>query len=235
MARFFLCFCLFLLASSGALALDASECPAFTLPVITLTPLKSDPKLDRTRSLASLELMARAHAENFSSTGHESPVGLTAASLTVDATYKIMIQQLPASSLYCAQISNLNLRFGFDDTVIYMAREISANSCGFKTVLAHEMRHVMVDEAFVDAQAFPLSKDFDNAIQQIGIIQRDSPEEAKQEIQEAMDHFIKQTGQTLSVVRKREQAKIDTKDEYARISHTCNGELGDLIALYKPR
>jgi len=234
--RFFL-FGFILLTITQAAWADADDgaCPAFSAPVVTLTQLRAAPQVDRTHSLYSLRDLAKGQTDHFSETYHESPVGLTAATLTLDANYKIMITEVPPGPTYCAQIANMDVRLGFNDTTVYIAREVQEGTCGFREVLAHESRHVATDESLINEETFPVSKAFEKAALQIGVVQSASKENAQQQVQEAMDSFIKDTGHILSGARKVRQARIDTPEEYKRLSSVCSGQLGELIGQYYPQ
>ncbi len=227
--RFFLF--LFFLSSAPfvVFAEQADGCPDFFDPPVAIKPLAASPQISAELNLPSLAAMARENAQNYSSTRHEVPVGLTAAKMTLESDYKIRMQENPRSGTVCAQIASFDLRFGFDDTIVYVAKEIPYPSCGYQKVLDHELRHVAIDRLLVETYTPLLPELIAQAVRDIGSVRAASSESARQQIENAMTDYMKDLGAKLSGVRQKEQAKIDTKDEYARIGESCGGEIAELV------
>ncbi len=228
----FIFFLLFGFFSPPSWAEMANGCPDYKEPNIRITPLIVEPTLNTELSLPSLLAMARQDSAKYSSTHHEMPVGLTAASLSLDSQYKITTSARPLDTTVCAQISDFHLRFGFDDTIVYLARELPYDSCGYRTVLAHEMEHVSIDRHFVRSYMDPLQGLLREAIKQVGVVRASSANAAESKIRELMASYIRDLGANLSAVREKLQMRIDTKDEYSRLSKTCDGQLGKLVGQY---
>lgn len=228
-------FSLFLLLIAGpALAQNSVGCPPFEPPRVALEPVMVKPSLDTSRTLGALISLASRNAPNFSGTRHEMPVGLTAASLSLTSSYKVRIRQIPGAPVYCAQISDFHLTYGFPDTTIYVAREVPRSSCGFKNVLEHEFKHVAVDRAFEESLSGPLTKAVEDLVRDIGVLATGDTEAVQNDISRTVNEKIERLGKDLAEVRKRQQLRIDTEDEYKRISEACDGELADLIRQYLP-
>lgn len=224
-------FSLFICASLFPLAVLAAECPPFVSPVIEVVPSVRPPKIDPTQTLAFLRAMARAEGpEKVSGARHERPVGLTAASLKTSLSYKVTSTIAPSSNSVCAQISHFSMTLGFDDTTIYLARELPRGSCSYKTVFDHEMMHVRIDEDIVRFYTPKFRSLFEQAIRNIGVVHATSAKEAERKIEDAMREYTQKTTTDLSKVRQTRQAQIDTPTEYARLSRSCNGSLAELIS-----
>lgn len=231
MAMLFLAppFIILLLISMPALADQPNGCPDFSSPLITINKLAASPRLDNTMGLTNLRQMAMDTHKEFSSQNHETPVGLTAASLKLDSRFEIKLRTNTNDPMVCAQISALTLHFGFDDTMVYMARELPQPSCSYSEVLGHEQKHVAVDQMLVDTMTPLLQKILQEAIASIGVIRASSPKVAEQQITALVHNYMKDLGSHLSEIRKKKQAQIDTPEEYDRLSRSCNGELSRLV------
>lgn len=223
-----------LLFSLPAWAQEENACSPYESPTFTFEAIGSAPHIDTSRQLGYLVVMASKNSPNFSSTGHEFPVGLTEATLTLQASYKMRLRQIAGTNQYCAQITAFHLRYGFPKTTVFLARELPSMSCGFKAVLAHELQHVAIDKAFTESLKTPLEGAMGDLARDIGVVRTAAPEEAKNFIRRTVDAKIESLGKELAAVRQRQQLRIDTKDEYSRLSETCNGELAELIGQYTP-
>lgn len=222
--------CLFLGTSLFPMAGLAAECPSFVPPSVEIVPNIRPAKIDSTQTLAFLRAKSAAGPDKVSGARHERPVGLTAASLKTNLSYKIASKSASSSRVVCAQISHFSMTFGFDDTIVYVAREIQRGSCGYKTVFDHEMTHVRIDEDIVRSYASKLRGLFEKELRHIGVVRASSIKEAEKKIEEAISVYTSKVTDELSKTRQARQAQIDTPSEYARLSRSCNGSLAELIS-----
>jgi hypothetical protein len=217
------------LAAAPAMALQANGCPDFAPPVVNVNQLSVAPRLNDTFDLAGLRQLATENKKEFSSTRHETPVGLTSASLKLDSHFEISVRTTQGDPLVCAQISALNLDFGFDDTTVYLARELPNGSCSYQTVLDHERRHIAVDQGIVAEAAPQMAALLGQAIAQIGVIRASSGATAEKQINALINQYLHDLGTSLSVIRQKRQEIIDAPEEYERLSGACDGMLERVI------
>lgn len=234
MTAFILVLSFFLLSSPSGRANEANGCPNYQPPVINVKKLVVAPRYNDTFDLASLKQLTNEGGLTITSTRHETPVGLTAASLKIDTQYDIRISSSPDDPLICAQIAAMNLNFGFDDTTVYIAKEIPHDSCSYTTVLDHELKHVRTDDTLINVTIPVLPGYLRKALDQIGVIRASSPETAERQLKTMINEYMRTLGANLSEVRKNQQALIDTEAEYDRISSSCDGALGELTAHVRP-
>ena len=220
---------IFLLIAAPSRADQPNGCPDYEEPTVNVKQLVVAPRHNDTFDLTGLLQLAMQGGQEITSTQHETPIGLTAASLKLDSQYDIKIKQRSDDVMVCAQISTFNLGFGFDDTTIFIAREIPYGSCGYRVVLEHEMKHVQTDRMFADVTVPVLPTYISKAINQIGVIRASSPEAAETHIKRMISEYMRSLGSNLSQVRKNQQLLIDTPAEYEKISASCNGDLGQMI------
>ncbi|MDD2326097.1 MAG: hypothetical protein PHW63_08895 [Alphaproteobacteria bacterium] len=212
-----------------AAAVQVNGCPDFIPPEIAVKQLVAEPTFDNTKSLPSIRQMTIDHGKDVVST-HDVPVGITAASLKLDSRYKLRLSVNPNDNMACAQVSAYDLNIGFDDTTVYLARELPYYSCSYRAVLEHEMRHVKTDRQFIGNYAPYLPDQLRAAMSRIGTIRASSTETAEKRISAQIDAFMADLGAYLTQQRQAMQAQIDTPAEYTRLGNSCNGELARLIA-----
>lgn len=217
-------------AAAPAYALESNGCEDYREPNINIKQLIVAPRYNDTFALADIRALANQGGTNITSTSHDTPVGLTAASLKLDTRYEVNLTISPEDRTVCAQITDMNLSFGFDDTTVFIASEIPNGSCSYHTVLQHELQHVKTDRLLVDVTMPVLPTYLRTALRQIGVVRASSPQAAELHLKNAVSEYMQGMGANLSQVRRDQQAAIDTEDEYNRISTSCDGALSDLIA-----
>ncbi len=224
-------FLFFVFLASPVSAGQTHDCPPFEEATIIVKPLLPKPQIDTSRKLAALRRMSlNEDPTRFSSIQHETPVGLTAANLKLNSSYQIVTKISSRDHKVCAQIGSFDLTFGFDDTIVYIANELPYGSCSYKTVLGHEFQHVKIDRTLVSLYARKFPKLLRKAVKEIGMVQASSAHRAESMIRDRVTRYMQDLGKSLSAVREKYQKKIDTKEEYARLSKSCNGKLSEITS-----
>ncbi|MGE0109845.1 MAG: hypothetical protein AB7S81_08840 [Bdellovibrionales bacterium] len=215
-------------------ALAVESCPPFETAVITISPLLEEPQYDFSQGMHNLLAMGSAQDRHrFSSTEKETPVGLTAAAIKFKTNYQIIKTVLPSNYSVCAQIKNLRIDFGFDDTVVYVARELPRNSCSFREVFNHELKHVNKDRQLVLLYAPEVESQFRELINRIGIVHTTTSYAAELEIKKEVNDYINKLSSKLAAIRQEHQQEVDSREEYARLQKACNGDLESYVRQYR--
>lgn len=214
------------LPASEAFAVAPNGCPNYVEPEIKVTPVFLKPRFDTSKNLAAIQAMSRAENDKYISSKHEVPVGLTSSGLLINADYSIRVKSTSDSPMVCAQISTFELRFGFEDIVVYVASEVPRNSCGYDLVLNHELQHVAIDQKLTQVYDSTFPGLVRRAVERVGVIRAGSSAEAEAQIKRDIGVYIKNFGENLSAEREKRQKQIDTEAEYKRLSQSCGGELG---------
>ena len=209
--------------------MQANGCDDYEEPNIAVKQLVTSPHYNHTLDLANIRRLAIEGGQNVAGSQHETPVGLTAASLKLDSRFQIHIKRKGDDPLVCAQVSDFDLNFGFDDTIVYLASELPDGSCSYGVVLEHELRHVKTDLYLVQSYIPILPNLLRDALRHVGTIRASSPEVAEEEIRSTVSRYMADLGKSLSQVRQKYQSQIDTNEEYTRISKSCNYALSYLI------
>lgn len=141
---------------------------------------------------------------------------------------KVDGQQLadPASGLECVA-PRIDVSLYYQTIVIYVGREFAPDTCAYREILAHEMRHL---KSYMDY----LPKVEERVRAKLASRYTGKPLYAglgrardllQNEIDSAWMPYIK--GEMARV--ERMQAEIDSPREYARLSKVCQGEVQSLI------
>lgn len=226
MRRVFLFFLLFI--PLPAAAQDARGCPTFEDPDIAIELVQTPPRLNTDRVQSTLAQMSGDDPTNLSSGQHEVPIGLTVAALSLKSSYNVRTSARRGDPMVCAQIAAFTLRFGFEDTTIYIAHEIPKATCGYNEILAHERRHVETDRLFLEAYKQLLPNLLGDAIRKIGVIRASSSPMAEQRLHEIIAPYLRDLGASLAQARAKRQAEIDTPEEYRRLTESCAGALAKI-------
>lgn len=221
-----------LIAVPGALlalpaAAQGMDCGAFP-PValsldIAVAPLQRNDGL----GIAQLgRLPGRSPGPAGAARGHV--LGLTQARYGEQSQVSALFQRLPDGS-YCASASKLEVSFGYQERTVFIARELPAGSCVHGEVLAHEMRHVAVDEALLREFAPLIRRRLDEAVARMAPVRSRSQQQAMAAVRRPLEQAMRAVMQEFGRERDRRQARIDTVEEYARIREVCDGEVNKYL------
>ncbi len=208
-------------------------CAAYQEPIIAVQPVFSPERYDNNVDLAGLQNMAGQ--PNVATAGmREVPIGLTASSLKLDSSFEVTSQPMPHDGTVCARISRFDMRFGFDDTTVFVAREIVPYSCGYHEVVAHERRHMAIDRDIVNYYLPQIQGLIAAELRRIGSVRAVSAEAAEAHLRAAINGYLRSLGANVASVREEQQRAFDSPYEYQRLSSVCNGELASLISRATP-
>lgn len=215
--------------SAHAAPATAGECrppPAAQIKVeLQLAPLQTD----LTRSVAQLgSVPGRAPGPAGASQGHI--LGLTQARYGEQSQISATFQPM-GDGTFCAHPRSITVTFGIQQHVVLIARELPPNSCIHAEVMAHEMRHVAVDQALVKEFAPIVRRRLEEMLAQLGPVRARSQDQALGYIRRPVEAALKGTLQEFGRERDSRQALVDTREEYERVSRSCNGEVSRYVPL----
>lgn len=133
-------------AAAAGPVVDVPICPAGGRPAsVHATAEPAVPVYDFRHSAADLVRLAKNRSPAHSS------VGLTAWHWHLDVRPSFRRLFDPVSRRSCVTLENVDLRFGFGRTVVYVVRDYPPASCAREAVLAHENGHVaIINRALAD-------------------------------------------------------------------------------------
>src|SRR5471032_2236510 len=142
------------------------------------------------------------------------------------------ILQDPVSSYECIA-PQITVELYYVPVVVYIARELPVDSCAYREVLTHEMRHL---KAYLDnlpkvekTVSEALTKRF--ADKPLYAPSGTAMSALEHEIDSGWLPYIRSELSKVEI----EQAAIDSPEEYARLAKTCGGEVANLLGKLRPR
>ncbi len=157
------------------------------------------------------------------------PVGLATGQLYMSITQDIYKSRAAYDPNTCGQIKAIRIELGFINNKIYVAREFPRRSCPYKVVLAHEEKHKTVDRVLLREYATKARSYFAEVAKGIGVLRHPSGAAIDTQIaavvNEAMDGFSSE----MESERRRRQKEVDSDEEYARITASCDGLLMQVV------
>lgn len=137
-------------------------------------------------------------------------------------------QALPATEgkIGCFR-PNVRVTLSASPQKVSIAREVPKDTCGYQHVLRHEMEHVRINQAGVEALAAflqsELSKRYGNQVYygDLAVLQQ----ALKRDVQAWLPLIQREFTARLATSHSR----LDTPQEYARSRAVCNGELARLL------
>lgn len=226
-----------MLSASPAMAQTGAQqgasCPRFGPAEVNVQFQVAKLQRDYTRPLAQLAAMpGRAPGPAGASHGHI--MGLAHAKYGEQSQLGALFQPMGDGTV-CGAAKTLNVTFGFQERIVFIARELPQGSCIHGEVLAHEMKHIVVDEQLLREFGPTIRRRLESALSQARPVRARSQEQALNAIRRPIEATMRQMMQEFGRERERRQAKVDTVAEYERVSRSCNGEINRYIPKGKSR
>jgi hypothetical protein len=251
----FLSFIVVFALYSGFARANGNECPTYVEPEITITPFFDEPEYNHDLPIQELKALSEGGdmmtddqkdllAQESSRVG-----GLTRYNIAPEnkgtiqsyiTTYRGVTKYSPAlqsnntinsytmaNNNICAQISKIDLSLSIKDTIVYIGNEFPVDSCSYRTILDHELKHVETAKIFLDAFP-PVAEDHMRTfLRRVGVVHvRDDPsgKEAQNRINRDFGEYMKSLSRELEGALVIMQSKVDSREEYERVARSCNGE-----------
>ncbi len=222
------------LAVAGAVLLAAVSaraqvaCDSFPNVEVHIEALFPDPYVVDSTPLATLQNLARSGSHSIR---EGWTLGLTTYKPVIEIRLPVALVQTEGG-LACAVANALDVRLGYKDVVVYVAREIPQHTCGFDEVFRHEMKHVEANRAVLDAYLPLVSERLREHLKFNGVIRQENPDYAVAVLQDKLREIVERTMQEMDRENAVRQAAIDSRDEYMRISQACGGQLQGVLGRF---
>ncbi|WP_448203262.1 hypothetical protein [Azospirillum sp. sgz302134] len=222
-----------MLTASPAAAQAGGACPRFGPIEVKVEFQVAQLKRDYGRSLAQLASMpGRAPGPAGASGGHI--LGLAHARYGEQSQLGALVQPM-GDGTYCGGANALTVTFGFQERIIYVARELPQGSCIHREVLNHEMKHIAVDEQLLREFGPTIKHRLEGVLAQTRPVRARSKDQAMNVLRQPVDAALRQMMAEFGKERDRRQAQVDTVAEYERVSRSCDGEINRYIPKGKGR
>jgi hypothetical protein len=215
-----------LLAALPAPAQDLSarsfmrECEARLAPSrVSVIAVPVAPRIDTSRSYLELTSMV-------SKGEYTWVLGLTRPALRVETKWGFNGLEDGGGRRMCMR-PTLDMRLHYDPVVVYIGREFASDECAYQFILAHETRHVAVHVRQLEKTVALMQAQLQ---QRMGRdvhygVRGDLERRFRSEIE---NYWVPRAQRELANVR-REQAAIDTPEEYARARTACEGRIARVL------
>lgn len=211
----------------------SSRCPKFKTPKIYIKTVTAPPDINHRNDLGGIRRIAKSNKKDMSISNKETPVGLTEAAMSLDSSFRIRTSKSPRDPMTCAQITKLTVTYGFHETTIYMPTELKSYTCGYSVVLNHEKKHVATDKKFLRHAAPRIRRDLEKVVRKLGVIRSGSSGGAQQRLSTQLDKEVSAIGNRYAKERRKWHEKVDTPQEYKRISRSCGGRIRKIVSKAK--
>jgi hypothetical protein len=213
-------------AALGLVSRDQLYCERRELPSYEVTTFLPRPKIDDTMSL---DAIGRLTQVDF----HHMALGATEGREVAFAL--IAVRTVPSThGGACAYATRVTLTLGLTARKIHIASDFAGTEpCVYDVILAHEKRHVALDDRIMKAAAASLRR---NAVQRFddidGVWGRDAGA-ARRALQRRIEAGEDQLRAEIEAVRiEAHAAQIDTPQERHRLVAACGGRLKQLFPGY---
>lgn len=201
----------------------AQTCNDLPPTQVNVVVRQDNPQLITSRGMRDLLGMAEGQIAGASREGGHVPLGIATARPGYSARFESSTLTFPSGQV-CGRLSKVDIEIFLDETAIYIAREIPANSCVYREVLAHENRHVTVDYALLQEWKGRIQREIKQGTERIGYVNGVTASGVADEIKRQLQPVFERSVNAMLVERITRQGWVDTPQEYERVSRACNGE-----------
>lgn len=227
-------FALFFLANT-AWADDISDalaaCRGYPDIPVRVTPSFPTPAYDFNQGIGTLMAMS---ADTHHSIREGLSLGLTRYEPILEVRAPIVGIKLPNGGS-CAHVEHVDVTLGYENVVVLVAHEIPQGTCGFNEVMAHEMRHIAANQQILQMYVPRIADELKAYLRVNGARQEASTDYAMNIVGQKLHDIVNPLLQEMSQENERLQQTIDTPQEYARITASCNGQLRAIASQFMYR
>lgn len=211
------------MATNPAWSVELSECEQLPKPSVSIKRLEN----------SSISYNTEYGYRLLTSIGGEKVrpgsqvLGLTRTNSLAQFSVSTPSYQDAAERYECAS-PQITLTLGFKPMTVYVGKEFPIGSCAYQEILDHEMRHVKAYQEHVAKIEEALQADLNRRFA-TGSVWRGAPGTSNTRVSKELDErWLPYINRELQKVDAA-QALIDAPEEYARLSHACNGEVKKLM------
>ncbi|MDP9128105.1 MAG: hypothetical protein M3N08_07605 [Pseudomonadota bacterium] len=220
--RFF-CALGFLIAMQPRLA-EAEEdhgCRVAKDVPVHITEVFEEPKIDRTADISAIQKI-------LSDSRHSIRENI---SLGVTHYHPMLELRLPVEAIsfqdgtHCAHILHAEVSIGYQEVVIYIAKEIPEGSCGFNEIMEHERKHIAVNKQILKDFVPVIEERLNEYLKLNNTFRQEKLGEAVGVVRQKTQAILDDVGEDMIRENQRRQGAVDSPSEYRRITASCDGQL----------
>lgn len=194
----------------------STSCPERTSPVtVTVRFEQATPVYNNRQSRQWIAKMTHASQKG------SRPVGLTTTRIQhrIHATFEVRSD--PDRRHHCTTLTDVEMRMGFADTTVYIAREYQPGSCPYQAIYRHEAEHVRIHNTIRQRYLPRIEKTMQIAANRIAPRRSRRSKQDQRRILAELKRSAGIVEQTLTLALTRAQAAIDTPQSYASVQAQC--------------
>lgn len=220
---------------SGALASQAhaatTACPDFPETAVIIHPTFTAPRYNFQQSLGKLRQIAETQSAAIFH--RDQPVGLALGELTITMAMQANAVLGP-DKMVCAKPAQLMVDVGFQNSTIYVARELPRRTCAHNEILDHEEHHVAIDRELLKEYLPIIERYLQTSVRELGTVKAKDTTTAEDKMQKFISAQLNKVSEKMNAERSRRQAEHDSKEEYQRLAIVCDGDVAKAVAANSP-
>lgn len=151
---------------------------------------------------------------------NQKTFGLTVANMKTAVSADFLMVEV--SGGVCVYPVNVNVDFGYEDIVVYIASELSRNSCGFGVTMKHEEVHVQIYLRYLDQFESSIKNSVSQAVKsQFPMKLRSANNAEKIGLEVITDNLLRSITQ-METQRDREHDLLDSPQSYRKWQSMCS-------------
>lgn len=219
------CFVLFFLLCVPGRAWAEIACDTDSAIPIEVHPVFENPRYDFTASLSDIQKMESDVKHDIQ---EAITLGVTRYEPMVEFHTPVEVVTFPDGRT-CTRVKSANVTIGYKNVVVYIAREIPQNNCGFNEVMAHEQKHINVNRLLLQENVPRFQQRLDDYLTTYGAFAGEKNDGKLAAMQDDLQEKLNMWSREMLEENVARQKEVDSPAEYTRLSNVCNGQLS-LIA-----
>jgi hypothetical protein len=225
---FAVCLLLSSLYSSDGLAQERVDpsCRPFANVAVDIKAVFDDPIVNSSHSFTSIQNMSSG--SNVIPHYDAVALGLTRYNPVVE--FRATLSKLPLpDGTTCAQIEKVEATVGYRNVTIFVANELTDDTCAFEHVLKHEQKHVKVNRDLLMSFVPYIRNKLSDYLSLYGTFRGGDADYAEEVLRERANFVLSQTSKNMVEENRRRQRLVDTPEEYAKNNSACGGRLNAIV------
>ncbi|MGE5478321.1 MAG: hypothetical protein ACM3Q1_16825 [Bacteroidales bacterium] len=198
-------------------AVAGGNCPAGATPEVRV--ISEMPPPDYRHRLTRSQIGALGGHGHM--TSDRSHAGLTRTQTSFSVNPMVQVRQIGNGQL-CVSLQRVEINWRMVEFIVDVAAEYRRGSCPYEQILSHENQHVdIAQRAFTAADRGLRQQLGELARRQQGIVVRGTPQQAANQVAQQFMAVAKPILEQYDRDTRRQNAAIDTQENYRAISSRC--------------
>lgn len=207
---------LFLLPQSSRAT--EQQCPQTSAFELRIIPIHGEVKYDLTKTLAEIEREAGPAV----SEKHYPLLGMALQGFGL--TYEVQAgATMRNDGLFCAFLKDVEMRVGWADRTVFVAKEATTVDCVYKEALDHQLRHIGLEDDALDAFIPSFSRELRALLVDLKSAPYESAELARKQLTDTVVALSRGLLGHLERERRPRRETVESPEELDRIRKACGG------------